>query len=158
MIQQVEQLSPALQKCDNSWVAEQIVAHKIKNKRDNIIKKLPDRPTGQGRPRPSASSSFNSTSTVPMDDNDSNNIDDGPQCAEPQDDVASETSFQTGTVDTTAAAARRDELKLIQSASRRGRGGARGGRGRGARQQPATKTQSLSPTQSFMNEVPVPME
>jgi hypothetical protein len=84
MIQQVEQLSPALQKCDNSWVAEHIVMHKIKNKHDNIIKKLPDKATGpqshsgtlaQGRPRPSASSSFNSTSsTVPIDDNDGNNL------------------------------------------------------------------------------------
>jgi hypothetical protein len=169
MIQQVEQLSVALQKCDNSWVAEQIVAHKIKNKRDNLHRKLPDKATrpesrsgtpGQGGPRPSASSSFNSvSSTVAMDDDDGNNLDDGPQCAEPHDDVASETSFQTATVNPTTAATRRAEIKSIHSTtSRRGRGGARGGCGRGARQQSTTKTQSLSMTQSFINKVPVPME
>jgi len=79
MIQQVKQLSVALQKCDNSWVAEQIVTHKIKNKRDNLHKKLPDKATRQGRPRPSASLSFNSalSSTVLMDEDDGNNLDDG---------------------------------------------------------------------------------
>ena len=46
MIQQVKQLSVALQKCDNSWVTEQIVTHKIKNKRDNLYKKLPDNASG----------------------------------------------------------------------------------------------------------------
>jgi hypothetical protein len=163
MIQQVEQLCPALQKCHNSWVAEQIVAHKIKNKRDNIIKKLPDKATGpqsrsgtpQGRLRPSASSSFNSSSsTVAMDYDDGNNLNDGSQRTEPHDDVASETSFQTATtVDLAAAAKRRAELNsMLSTTSRRGRGGARGGRGRGARQQ------STAMTQSFIHEVPVPME
>jgi len=169
MIQQIEQLSVALQKCDNSWVAEQIVTHKIKNKRDNLYRKLPDKVTApksrsrtpaQGGPRLSASSSFNSTSsTVAMDDDDDNNLDNGPQTAEPHDDVASETSFQTAIVDPTTVEARRAEIKSIQgTTSRRGRGGARGGRGRGARQQSTTKTQSLSTTQSFIDEVPVPMQ
>jgi len=158
MIQQVKQLSVALQKCDNSWVVEQIVTHKIKNKRDNLYKKLPDKASGQGRPRPSASSSFNSalSSTVSIDEDDGNNLDDGSQTAEPHDDVASETSFQTTPVDLTTAAARRAEIKsTLSTISRYYRGR---GRGRGARQQSAIKTQSLSMTQSFINEVPGPME
>ena len=175
MIQEVEQLSAALQKCDNSWVAEQIVAHKIKNKRDNLCKKLSDKATGpksrsgtpaQGRPRPSASSSFNSASssmvsTVPMDEDDGNNLDDGPQTAEPHDDVASETAFETASDDPVTAATRHAEIKSMLSTTShrgRGRGGARGGCGRGAKQQSTTKTPSLSMTQSFMYEVPMPME
>jgi len=133
MIQQVEQLSMVLQKCNNSWVTEQIIMHKIKNKRNNLHKKLLDKASGQGRPRPSASLSFNSalSSTVSMDEDDGNNLDDGSQTAEPHDDIASETSFQTTPVDPTTAAARRAEIKLtlsITSRYRRGRG-----RGRGAR-------------------------
>jgi hypothetical protein len=169
MIQQVEQLSDALRKCDNSWVPEQIVMQKIKNKRDNLYKKLPDSVTmsiptsqsatpAQGRPKLSASSSFNSTSsTVPMDEDDGNYVDDVPQTTA-YDDVASDTSFQTATVDLATAAARRDKIKSTHSTtSHRGRG-ARGGRGRGAKSQSMAKTQALAMTQSFIGEVPVPME
>jgi len=154
MIQQIEQLSTGLQKCDNSWVAEQIAAQKIKNKRDNLYKKLPD------KARPSASSSFNSTSsTVAMDEDDDHNVDDSLQTAEQPDDVASDTSFQTATVDLARAATRRAETKSIQSTtSRRGHGGVRRGRGKGAKQQSTTNTQDLSLTQSFVGEVPVPVE
>lgn len=109
---------------------------------------------------PSASSSFNSTSsTVAMDDDDSSNLDDGPQYAEPHGDVASETSFQRAIIDPTTAATRRAEIKSVYSTtSRLSRGGARGSHSRGARQQSTTKTQSLSTTQSFIDEVSVPMK
>ena len=165
LIQHVEQLSTALQKCDNSWVAEQIVAHKIKNKRDNLIKRLPDKvvaksrsvtPAG-GRPRPSGLS-FNSTlSTTVAADEDYSDLDDAPSSniAELHDDVASDTSFQTAPpADPTTTATRRAEIKSICNTSplRRGRG-ARRGRGRGAKQQSTAKTQAPPIPHTVVNDV-----
>ena len=95
-----------------------------------------------------------------MDEDDGNNLDNGPKTAGPHDDAAaSDTSFQTASVDSAKAAKRRAELKAMCSAPpRRGPGGARGGRGRGANRQSTMKTQALSMTQSFVDEVPVSMD
>ena len=170
MIQHVEQLSTALQKCDNSWVAEQIVAHKIKNKRDILLKRLPDgivRPTSRsatlagGRPRPSVSSSSNSIllTTVAMDeDRDDLDDDSSGSIAEPHDDVAGDTSFQTAPpADPTTTATRRAEIKSIYNTPPprrgRGRGAVRGGRGRGAKQQSTAKTQALPISHTVVNDV-----
>ena len=174
LIQRVEQLSTALQKCDNSWVAEQIVAHKIKNKRDNLLKRLPDgivRPTPRsatpagGRPRPSASSSYDSIlSTIVAMNEDRDDPDDDPSgsIAEPHDDVAGDTSFQTAPpADPTTTATRRAEIKSICNTPPprrgrgrgRGRGAVRGGRGRGAKQQSTAKTQALPISHTVVNDV-----
>jgi hypothetical protein len=167
LIQHVEQLSTALQKCDNSWVAEQIVAHKIKNKRENLIKRMPDNvvlsksrsatPAGR-RPRPSASS-FNSTlSTTVATDDDYGDLDDAPSSnnADPYDDVAGDTSFQIAPpADPTTAATCYAEIKSICNTPplRRGRAAARGGGGRGGKQQSAGKTQAFPISHTVTNDV-----
>jgi hypothetical protein len=181
MIQHVEELCTALQKCDNSWVAEEIIAHKIKNKRDNLMKKMPDNVTpskscsatpAQGRPRPipSASSSFSSTlRTAIAVDEDYGDLDNTPSnIAETLNDIDSDTSFQVAPPDLTTAATRRAEIKSICNTPppRRGRGrgrprGSRGGaRGRGgvAKQQSTAKTHALPIFQPIINNAAEPVE
>jgi len=163
MIQHIEQLSAGLQKCDNSWVAQQIAAYKVKNKRDNILRKLPNRAPSSSTTTSSLAST--SSSTIAMDE-DVGDVDDGSHSTELHDDVVSDTAFQTAIVDPTTAATRRAEIEsILSTTSRRGRGGTRGGRGRargghgrGAKQQPTANTQPSFATQSFVQEVPMSTE